>query len=302
MIKRSITFHTERRRNNGILIEENVPIKCIVRFACTSMTLFTGHRIDLSKFDEKRQVVRNSCTNKAGEYASDINADLDRMKGIIQDIFQSYELKGIIPSPEEVRNEYKRITNKANHNSSDLIPRYKEFMETVSRTNAWSKETIKKHNVIFNTVLSWNKDASFDMLDENRIVSLISYMQKERGDRNTTIAKHISFFKQFLLWAEQKGYNRNTTFKTFKPKLKGSHFEFKGVIFLTWEELMKIYNAELKSPLDKVRDVFCFCCFTGLRYSDVYKLKKSDIVNEKINIVTQKDVDNITSADLLCFS
>lgn len=57
---------------------------------------------------------------------------------------------------------------------------------------------------------------------------------------------------------------------------------------------MRIYNMYIKEgTLSTVRDVFCFCCFTGLRYSDVYNLRKTDIINGKIDIVTQKDSDNI---------
>ena len=41
-----------------------------------------------------------------------------------------------------------------------------------------------------------------------------------------------------------------------------------------------------------VRDAFCFCCFTGLRYSDVAKLRKSDVYWEAvppyISVVTKK--------------
>ena len=33
--------------------------------------------------------------------------------------------------------------------------------------------------------------------------------------------------------------------------------------------------------LDKVRDIFCFCCFTGLRYSDTQGLRFVSIINRK---------------------
>lgn len=46
-----------------------------------------------------------------------------------------------------------------------------------------------------------------------------------------------------------------------------------------------------KAYLDRVRDVFCFCCFTGLRYSDVAKLTRSDIRDSYFTIVTQKTSD-----------
>ena len=43
-----------------------------------------------------------------------------------------------------------------------------------------------------------------------------------------------------------------------------------------------------------MRDVFCLCCFTGLRYSDVANLKKSNITDNCITITTVKTHDTLT--------
>jgi integrase len=48
-----------------------------------------------------------------------------------------------------------------------------------------------------------------------------------------------------------------------------------------------------EEALERVRDVFLFCCFTGLRYSDVAKLKRSDVKKGFIKVVTQKTVDGL---------
>lgn len=59
---------------------------------------------------------------------------------------------------------------------------------------------------------------------------------------------------------------------------------------------MKVYNFEFpdsKAHLDVIRDVFCFCCFTSLRYSDVANLKWSNISNDYISITTVKTADTL---------
>ena len=46
----------------------------------------------------------------------------------------------------------------------------------------------------------------------------------------------------------------------------------KKVIFLTWEELNRLKDYQIpkdKQYLERVRDVFLFCCFTSLRYSEM---------------------------------
>ena len=47
-------------------------------------------------------------------------------------------------------------------------------------------------------------------------------------------------------------------------------------VFLTKEELDKIIQKEFDVPrIALVRDVFVFCCMTGLAFIDVRNLKKS---------------------------
>ena len=43
----------------------------------------------------------------------------------------------------------------------------------------------------------------------------------------------------------------------------------------------------------KVKDVFCFCCFTSLRYSDVSNLRRSDVFSDHISITTVKTSDSL---------
>jgi integrase len=57
--------------------------------------------------------------------------------------------------------------------------------------------------------------------------------------------------------------------------------------------LLDFEFPENRPSLPLVRDVFCFMCFTGLRHSDVYKLKRSDVKDNHILIVTKKTVDGI---------
>lgn len=48
------------------------------------------------------------------------------------------------------------------------------------------------------------------------------------------------------------------------------------------------------AALAKTRDIFCFCCFTSLRYSDASNLKWSSINGDKMTITTIKTADTIT--------
>lgn len=111
--------------------------------------------------------------------------------------------------------------------------------------------------------------------------------------RNTTVKKEIDTLKWFLRWASKKGYNKNMYFESFSPKLKTIP---KKVIFLEWDELMRVWRANIpdnKKYLHRVRDKFLFSCFTSLRYSDIEKLTWENVSDnlEYIEIVSVKTDD-----------
>ena len=46
--------------------------------------------------------------------------------------------------------------------------------------------------------------------------------------------------------------------------------------------------------MDPIRDIFLFCCFSGLRHSDVNNLRRSDIKGDHIEVTTVKTADSIS--------
>ena len=79
-----------------------------------------------------------------------------------------------------------------------------------------------------------------------------------------------------------------------QPTLKTTQ---KKVIYLTKEEMARVRNLQLSGAqayLDPIRDVFLFCCFSGLRHSDANNLRKSDIKSGHIEVTTVKTADSIS--------
>jgi integrase len=102
---------------------------------------------------------------------------------------------------------------------------------------------------------------------------------------NTTVAKHLSTIKTFLTYARLQGIKVPDGYRDFK--IKKENLE---VIALTEPEFQTIYHFNLKGnkKLDQVRDVFCFSCVTGLRYSDLAALKWENIKSDEIKIIVKK--------------
>lgn len=123
----------------------------------------------------------------------------------------------------------------------------------------------------------------------------------EEGYKNNTIDNHLSYFKQILKWANEKGYLKHgdEVLKHKTPKLEQS--KPKAVNFLTWDEFEKLYNykfSEGEENLELTRDRFCFACVTSLRHSDMEILKKADFDDydnpTSFSFVSKKTHDSLT--------
>ena len=105
-IKRNIIFALESRKKDGIPITQNVPIRMRVVFASQRIEFTTGYRIDMEKWDADKQRVRNGCTNKLKQSASEINTELLRQYTEIQNVFKEFEVQDIMPTPAHYRMSY----------------------------------------------------------------------------------------------------------------------------------------------------------------------------------------------------
>ena len=120
-IKRNIIFSLESRKKDGKPILKNVPIRMRVIYDSKRIEFTTGYRIDVSKWDNNKQKVKNGCTNILKQTASEINTDLLTYNSIIQSIFKEYEVLGEIPTPSELKNDFNsKIKIKNNNNKEDL--------------------------------------------------------------------------------------------------------------------------------------------------------------------------------------
>lgn len=298
-IKRNIIFTLESRKKDGVLIVENVPIRMRVNFASKRIEFTTGYRIDAAKWDSDKQRVRNGCTNKLKQSASEINASLLGYYTEVQEIFKKFEVEEIMPTPEQIKEAFN-----AQHNPiEEVTPRkstsnafykvFDEFVRDCGRQNDWTDSTYEKFVAVKNHLMNFRDGLTFDFFDEKGLNDYVTYLRDVKEMRNSTIGKQLSFLKWFLRWAFKKGLHQNNAYDSYKPKLKSTQ---KKIIFLTWEELNKLREFEIpaaKQALDRVRDVFLFQCFTGLRYSDVFNLRRSDIKGDHIEVTTVKTSDSL---------
>lgn len=307
----AVNFYLEKRTDkNG-----DNPIRVSIAIRGERFVTSTGYNIASVKWDATKQEVKRGCTNSKGVTYNIINTYLKR----IEAFFTEYENRVILNEgdslTENLRTVYALNFGKGARQAAaqkivaekSLFDRLDEFTEEMGRANDWTHATFEKFAAVKTHLMGFNPNINFSDFTTTGLNEYVNYLRtvcvagkkyEDRdtrvfGMRNSTIGKQIGFLKWFLRWATNKGYNTEKSFEIFSPKLKNSE---KKVVFLEWDELMTIYNypiPENKKYLERVRDVFCFCCFTSLRYSDVANLRRSDVFNEYISITTIKTADSL---------
>ena len=205
-----------------------------------------------------------------------------------------------------------RIARTKEPELSPVLQAFEQFYREESARNQWAEGTLAKMQSFRRSLQDFNPRLSFADLNEKGITKYIDFLRKQ-GQEETSVQKRYSNLKWFLSWAIRAGVCKETAIQTYRPKFK---VLAKPVIFLTRPELLRLYNYEIPANrtlveltdnagrhytkrveeaggLEKARDLFCFCAFTSLRYSDMAALKRSDIVGDNIVITTQKTNDRL---------
>ena len=299
-----------------------------VTFNNVQKILSTGYHLDLDgAWDSKLMMVASGYVGSDGATASQINVALNNMFNQMDAAFKYFEATELYPTMEQLLKRYDEkmsgITpvkpepskKQEKPKEMDFFKAYEEFMFECGEKNAWTEATFEKMEAMKVDLASFKKNIKFSSLTQTTLTEFVAYMRdskklrtprKKKGERkdydqedlvglkNSTIEKKLGYLRWFLNWATDKGYNTNLAYKTFRPTLKMTQ---KKVIYLTKDELASVRNLELSEAqayLDPIRDVFLFCCFSGLRHSDVNNLRRSDVKGDHLEVTTVKTADSIS--------
>ncbi|WOD42889.1 site-specific integrase [Hwangdonia lutea] len=117
------------------------------------------------------------------------------------------------------------------------------------------------------------EDYKLKDIDYRFITKFEFFLKTTRKCNHNSSLKYINNLKKIIRIALANQWMDKDPFYNYKVK-----FEVVEREFLTAEEIEILYTKELHfDRLKVVRDMFVFSCYTGLAYSDVEKLSKSDI-------------------------
>lgn len=257
-----------------------------------------GYRVAIAKWNKEAQRCKANTTHGSKKVsASVINRKIQKFENACEEIFKKYDVENTVPTKEIFKKEFNELIGRKQPINAEkrksFFDYFDEFVKEEGRIHQWTKMTANKIKRVKELVYNFERDIDFENITDKYLTDFLLHLQNDLKYRNATIKKNISILKRFLRWGIKKKYHTNNTFEFFKPSYKTTQ---KKIIFLSPDEIKKLKDFEIpadKQYLEKIKDVFLFQCFTGLRYSDVNNLKKSDVKYNHIEITSLKTTDSI---------
>jgi len=260
-----------------------IPIQIVVRAE--------GIRIRKNTGFSTKEVFWNGSRVKPGNKREDnnyqvINDELQKLEGRVSDIFLFLRINKLEFSKKLFLEKYESKEEITVSPELDFFKCFDDYIDKGKPIKTYN--TIKGQVTVRNYLEIFAKEKgfkiTFDIIDEGFFELLRDYSYQTKEIKQNYFCKIIKVLKSFLNWATDKGYNSTRDFEKFKA----SDHDI-DIIYLSFEELMKLYNKDMKSDkLSQVRDFYCMGCFTGLRFSDLSKLHLANISDDHIVISIQK--------------
>lgn len=185
-----------------------------------------------------------------------------------------------------IKDDISPVYNERNKTFFQILDQYIE-----AKSNDVSERTIQKFNTLKTSLQEFMPNLTFDKVNLNFYDQYINHLrsQKARGRQksraegmqdgllNDSTAKYIENLKNFMKWSYEREYHKNPIHlhSGFKAERKSKN----DIVTLQIDELKKFYEHDFSNNtrLEKVRDVFCFGCFTGQRWSDIEGFNKEQL-------------------------
>lgn len=259
-------------------------VRMRVSWTCQRVTHYLSSHVMEADWDARTSMPKRTA-RKALKEVNELIAAVDSL-------FDRCHLEQRVPSVDEVKGALGDINTSASSSALLLVDAMKMLSTDSTLGDSWADNTRANYQTLCHRLIDWRPQQTLEGFTSADMRAFMDYCFR-RGMVNTTVQKFLKQLRWTLRTAAQKGMCSPSDAVTFRPRYRSdSEHE---VVYLTKEELQALMNANVSDlpHLERVRDIFLFCCFSGLRYSDAAKLKRADIREGFIQVITKKTSDSL---------
>jgi site-specific recombinase XerD len=222
--------------------------------------------------------VKKGCSIVKSPENKELNFYLEQIKHKIFEAQKDLEFEGIEVTARTIKDRYLGIDN----HSNTLIKAYIEHNEDLKKMigNGVAFNTHKRHKTSLRHTQEFLKkkykrsDITFKEITPKFLKDYEIFLKTTRGCNQNSTVKYIRNLGKIIRIGLANGWMKNDPF---------ANLSFKTVEvdkpFLTKDELEDVINKKIKiSRIEQVKDIFLFCCFTGLAFVDVSTFVEKDII------------------------
>lgn len=249
------------------------PIYCRITYHGSRYQFSTGLAVESHHWIAKTQNIF-----KKHPKATQYNYQLEEIKSNILTNFLVCISKKEPFSALEIYNQY---IGKDSNKSQSVVAYYKAYLSKLKKLvglqikeNTYQKFVYVSNHLEAYVRLEFNRpDIPLEELKEQFLNGFIYYLVVEKKQAPITINKTVQRFRTAIKEAILEGYLEKDPFASHKTKKVR-----KEVIFLTVQELKRLEEHDFhQKRLEVIKDLFIFCCYTGLAYREMSDLEKGNI-------------------------
>ena len=227
--------------------------------------LATGVKVFLGQWDNELHVVNRP--DGVG-----LNARLSEFRKKQEAIFREMYAQGLEPTPENYDSYL------GGDSTPDVLPLFPDFMFQRIMERNLREGTKRAQLVALDALRRFGRIRTFASLTPANIYAFDMFLRKENPDRvQTTLHGYHKRVKTYVNEAYKLGYISENPYDHFDDKRGRS----KPRQPLSREELEAVWTCQLPAKLDRARDLFVFCCYTGLAVADLLMFKYDRDVVER---------------------
>ncbi|MCX6198468.1 MAG: site-specific integrase [Bacteroidetes bacterium] len=277
----------EISRSNPALIEDYMKTKlqiiCSVSTAGKRIKAYTTKRIEPVYWDFKKE---RANTKKYKKHSQTLNEFLGDLDIAVSKLAEQNENSGVVTSLEEVRTLIlpHATRNKQFETKTSFTERFNSFLENhrTGKGFALRSNTKKKYYSMKTYLELFAKSKMISLatekIDIEFLLSFQTFLNSKEKLTDSTKSKYIKALKTFIKYYQRKGVIKLYEMSEIKVN------ETAGEIYvLPLRRLIKLQNTEFSSDrLNKIRDQFCFMCWTGQRYGDYESLRRTHFYRDEL--------------------
>lgn len=233
--------------------------------------------VPMGYFDEKKQRVKTK-----HKYFKDYNLVIEKMLADVNTIQVNYRLN----------NEFLTIKKLVDDltNPSLRISFYRfwdELMEYQHNKKIIQYETYKQQRATLRKIKEFKKDLLFKDINEKYLLELRAWLKNYKKQAPATIEIVFKNIKKYLHAANEKGIRTPITYNKIQVKKTQSNFTF--LIPSEVKTLYNFYNSDqINEDWRNILQRYLFSCFTGLRISDIKRLKEDNFIDDNLVFISHK--------------